>query len=135
MSVRHWLSLPVITVLFGLAACTPAASSAPAPAPAPSASPVKASKSLGPEHGSGVCPSAKEFEKLVELPTGWHFAPSSVKCWNSWATAAPEGPDTGDGIYLFRYGSSTGWRYHSQGSGYVCEDLGIHEPAPFCQYP
>ncbi|MBG0566630.1 hypothetical protein [Actinoplanes aureus] len=72
---------------------------------------------------------------LVDLPKDWRFVPSSVECWKGWATAAPEGPDLGDGVYLFQYKAGTGWRYHSQGSGYHCEDLGIKEAAPFCQYP
>ncbi len=86
--------------------------------------------------GAGArCPSAKALEKLVDLPKSWHFVPSSVECWKGWATAAPEGPNTGDGVYLFRHKSGTGWRYHSQGSGYHCKELGINEAAPFCQYP
>jgi hypothetical protein len=110
------------------------ASSAPATASsAPATETPAARDSLDPEHGSGVCPPAKEFEKLVDLPEGWHF--KRVKCWKSWATAEPEGPNKGDGIYLFRYASDAGWRYHSQGSGYFCKDLGINESAPFCQYP
>ncbi|MBU2669888.1 hypothetical protein KOI35_40895 [Actinoplanes bogorensis] len=149
MSVRSPLLLPALAVPFILFGCapssalsapsatpssSPASSSAPAPSSsAPVPAPSTSSRSLGPEHGSGVCPPAKEFEKLADLPEGWHFP--SVKCWKSWAFAAPEGPGVGDGIYLFRYVSSKGWRYHSQGSGYMCEDLGIHEPAPFCQYP
>jgi len=85
--------------------------------------------------GGAECPSAKALEKLVDLPKGWHFVASSVECWKGWATADPEGPTPGDGVYLFRYQNGTGWRYHSQGSGYDCKDLGINEPAPFCQYP
>ncbi|MCY1136370.1 hypothetical protein OWR29_00045 [Actinoplanes sp. Pm04-4] len=152
MSAPHRLALPAVAVLLGLTACGSTASSAPASASAPSPTPISSAPvspapapttkapspsatrdSLGPEHGSGVCPPAKEFEKLVDLPEGWHFA--RVKCWKSWATTEPEGPNKGDGIYLFRYASDAGWRYHSQGSGYFCKDLGIHEPAPFCQYP
>ncbi|GID97666.1 hypothetical protein ACFQFC_12900 [Amorphoplanes digitatis] len=80
------------------------------------------------------CPSEKTLEKLADLPKGWYFVPSSVECWKGWATADPEGPTPGDGIYLFQYKPGKGWRYHSQGSGYHCEELGIDEPAPFCQY-
>ncbi|MET8147168.1 hypothetical protein ACIBSW_11990 [Actinoplanes sp. NPDC049668] len=59
--------------------------------------------------------------------------PSSVECWKSWATADPEGPTPGDGVYLFHYKTGTGWRYHSQGSGYDCADLGITAgDPPFC---
>ncbi|MCY1136368.1 hypothetical protein OWR29_00035 [Actinoplanes sp. Pm04-4] len=80
------------------------------------------------------CPSAKTLEKLVDLPEDWSFVPSSVKCWQTWATAAPQGPTPGDGIYLFRYEPGPGWRYHSQGSSYRCQDLGITEgDPPFCE--
>ncbi|WP_433311375.1 hypothetical protein ACQP0U_24780 [Micromonospora sp. CA-269861] len=58
-----------------------------------------------------------------------------MECWKGWATAEPDGPATGDGVYLFQYKTGTGWRYHSQGSAYDCKNLGINEPAPFCQYP
>ncbi|RAO41193.1 hypothetical protein ONO23_00148 [Micromonospora noduli] len=85
--------------------------------------------------GSVTCPSAKALAKLVALPKGWYFVPSSVECWKGWATAEPDGPSTGDGVYLFQYKAGAGWRYHSQGSAYECKDLGINEPAPFCQYP
>ena len=80
------------------------------------------------------CPSAKSLEKLVDLPEEWRFVPSSVQCWRGWATAKPAGPDHGDGIYLFKYKTGTGWRYHSQGSAYDCADLGITSGnPPFCQ--
>ncbi|NMO53886.1 hypothetical protein HH310_22235 [Actinoplanes sp. TBRC 11911] len=69
---------------------------------------------------------------MSNLPKGWHYVPSSVECWKGWATADPEGPTVGDGFDLFRYQAGKGWRYHSQGSGYHCKDLGIDEPAPFC---
>lgn len=70
----------------------------------------------------------------MNLPTGWHFVPSSVECWKGWATADPEGPTPGDGVYLFQYKAGPGWRYHSQGSGFQCKDLGITSGnPPFCQ--
>jgi hypothetical protein len=86
------------------------------------------------------CPSAKSLERIARdlppdeaLPDNWQFPASTVECWRTWATAVPEGPGTGDGVYLFRYKSDTGWRYHSQGSGYQCADLGITSGnPPFC---
>ncbi|MEU8230089.1 hypothetical protein AB0C12_10855 [Actinoplanes sp. NPDC048967] len=86
------------------------------------------------------CPSPKSLERIARdlppdeaLPDNWHFPASTVECWRTWATAAPEGPGRGDGVYLFRYRSDTGWRYHSQGSGYQCAELGITSGSPpFC---
>ncbi|MFC6019728.1 hypothetical protein ACFP2T_26415 [Plantactinospora solaniradicis] len=80
------------------------------------------------------CPSATTLEKLADLPKDWRFVPSRVKCWKNWATADAEGPTAGDGVYLFQYKAGTGWRYHSQGSGFYCEDLGITSGnPPFCE--
>jgi hypothetical protein len=74
------------------------------------------------------------LEGLADLPDGWRFVPSSVECWRGWATADPEGPTPGDGVYLFQYKTGKGWRYHSQGSGFLCQDLGITTGnPPFCQ--
>lgn len=87
-----------------------------------------------PAQRTAPCPSAKALEKLADLPEGWRFVPSSVECWHDWATADPEGPNDGDGLYLFRYRAGTGWKYHSQGSAYDCAALGLREPAPFCEY-
>jgi hypothetical protein len=81
------------------------------------------------------CPSARTLEKLADLPTGWHFVPASVACWKGWAWADAEGPNPGDGIHLFHYTTGKGWRFHSEGSGYHCKEIGIREAAPFCQYP
>ena len=79
------------------------------------------------------CPSAKTLEKVADLSKGWHFVPSSVQCWRTWATADPEGPTPGDGLYLFHYRTGKGWQYHSQGSAFDCEDLGITSGnPPFC---
>jgi len=157
MSARHAL-LPVAAVVFGLTAC----GSTPAPAPVPAALPSVATTSAAaattsaapadsapaparpaatqaptPKAGTraGECPSAKALEKLADLPKDWHFVASRVECWKEWATAVPEGPATGDGVYLFQYKAGSGWSYHSQGSGYHCKELGINEAAPFCQYP
>ena len=59
--------------------------------------------------------------------------PSTVKCWRTWATVGSQGPTPGDGVYLFQYRSGS-WRYHSQGSGFVCQDLGITSGnPPFCE--
>ena len=79
------------------------------------------------------CPSAKTLEKVADLSKGWHFVPSSVQCWRTWATADPDGPTPGDGLYLFHYRTGQGWRYHSQGSAFDCEELGITSGnPPFC---
>ncbi|MDG4788722.1 hypothetical protein O7626_22820 [Micromonospora sp. WMMD1102] len=57
-----------------------------------------------------------------------------MSCWRNWATAEPEGPTVGDGAYLFHHRAGTGWRYHSRGSGFYCEDLGITSGnPPFCE--
>jgi hypothetical protein len=98
-----------------------------APRPATTKAPDRAS-----------CPSAKTLERLIAktdeaLPKDTHFV--KVRCWKDWATADPKGPYPGDGFYLFHHQAGAGWKYHSQGSGYHCEEIGIHEPAPFCQYP
>jgi len=151
MSARHRLLLPVTAVVFGLTACASTPAAAPAPVARPvSAAPVSPSSAptsvtpsataptsvkAKPSQRTAPCPSAKALEKLAELPQDWRFIPSSVECWQDWATADPEGPSDGDGIYLFRYRAGKGWKYHSQGSAYDCAELGIREPAPFCQYP
>ncbi|GID97668.1 hypothetical protein ACFQFC_12910 [Amorphoplanes digitatis] len=121
------------------AAPTSAATTAPSPTPpsstppsSPSSTPSSVRTSDRPRYPA--CPSAKALEKLADLPKGWYFVPSSVECWKGWATADPEGPTPGDGIYLFQYKAGKGWRYHSQGSGYHCAELGITSGnPPFCQ--
>ena len=151
MSARLRSLLPVTAILFGLTACSstpspaplsaapPSATSAPtstAPADvAPATSRAVATEASDHMAGGAKCPSAKTLEKLVDLPKDWYFVPSSVECWKGWATADPEGPTPGDGFYLFQHKTGTGWRYHSQGSGYHCKDLGINEAAPFCLNP
>ncbi|QDY07853.1 hypothetical protein FJK98_12300 [Micromonospora sp. HM134] len=79
---------------------------------------------------SADCPSGTDLQKLVELPKGMTFG--SVECVKDWAGAVPQGPKTGDGVYLFHYTAGTGWKYYGEGSGYDCKDLGLTEPAPFC---
>ena len=76
------------------------------------------------------CPSPRTLERLADLPEDWSFPAPGVNCWRTWATAKPEGPNRGDGIFLFRYTSGGGWRYHSQGSAYACADLGITSGKP-----
>jgi len=114
---------------------TPSPSPPSAPRTTPPSSPPSSTRTVDrPQYPD--CPSAKALEELVDLPKGWHFVESSVECWRVWATADPQGPTAGDGIYLFRYKAGTGWRYHSQGSGYDCKDLGITSGnPPFCQTP
>ncbi|MFC6019730.1 hypothetical protein ACFP2T_26425 [Plantactinospora solaniradicis] len=145
MSARHGLLLPVAAIVLGLTGCGSTPAPAPISAAPPSVVPTSARPAVtesparkaggGAGAGAGKCPSAKALEKLADLPRGWHIVASSVECWKEWATADPEGPTVGDGVYLFRYKAGSGWRYHSQGSGYHCKDLGINEAAPFCQYP
>lgn len=148
MSGRR-LVLPAAAVLFGLTACaaTPApapqaanppaapaattsTSTAPTPTATASAAPVSPA-APGKPAATPACPSAEEFEKLADLPSGWHF--TAARCWKGWATADPEGPTPGDGVFLFQYQGGR-WTFHSEGSGYHCADLGIREPAPFCDY-
>jgi hypothetical protein len=156
MSARHRLLLPATAVLFGLGACgstpapaliaaappssaptsaAPAATSAAPEGDAPATSQAAAPKPSDRTAGGVECPSARTLEKLADLPKGWHFVPSSVECWKGWATADPKGPTPGDGVYLFHHKTGKGWKYHSQGSGYHCKEIGINEAAPFCQYP
>lgn len=115
---------------------TSAATTAPSPATPrstpPSSTPSSPRTSDRPRYPD--CPSAKDLEKLVDLPKDWYFVPSSVECWRNWATVDPEGPTPGDGVYLFHYQTGKGWRFHSEGSGYLCEELGITSGnPPFCQ--
>ncbi|MEU7750871.1 hypothetical protein AB0B57_21250 [Micromonospora sp. NPDC049101] len=104
----------------GLTASAPFCISDPVPATRPANGAATVAK----------CPSAKTLEKLVELPKGWTFG--SVECVQDWAGADPQGPNPGDGVYLFRFVVGTGWKYYGDGSGYDCKDLGLAEPAPFC---
>ncbi|MEV6637699.1 hypothetical protein AB0M54_43915 [Actinoplanes sp. NPDC051470] len=105
-------------------------SAAPSVTPTPPA-PNKTTTSNRPQYPD--CPSAKTLEKLADLPADWRFRPSQVECWRTWATAVPEGPDVGDGVFLFKYKAGTGWRLHSEGSGFHCADLGITSGnPPFC---
>ncbi|MEV4720796.1 hypothetical protein AB0J94_26675 [Micromonospora noduli] len=107
-------------------------SSTPSTTPPSSSTPSSTRTSNRPQYPD--CPSAKTLEKLVKLPKDWYFVPSSVSCWRAWATAEPDGPITGDGVYLFHYRAGGGWRYHSQGSAFHCEDLGITSGnPPFCE--
>ena len=88
------------------------------------------------------CPSAKTLERIARaapedeaLPDDSSFPASGVECWRTWATAAPRSPVPGNGIYLFHFEPGIGWRYHSQGSGYRCQDLGITSGRPpFCGF-
>jgi hypothetical protein len=110
-----------------------AAPTSAAPRTAPPSSPARPSSprtSNRPQYPD--CPSAKALEKLADLPKDWYFVPSTVECWKGWARATPDGPDHGDGFYLFRYKAGNGWKYHSQGSAYECQELGIKEESPFC---
>jgi hypothetical protein len=153
MSARHRLLLPVAALLLGLTACdstpAPIAAAPPSTAPtttAPATQATKAPNTKSPTRpvatrtAEGVkCPSAKTLERVARdqsmsveesLPEDSDFV--QVKCWKEWATAGVKGPYPGDGVYLFRYSAGSGWKYHSQGSGYHCQDLGIKEAAPFC---
>jgi hypothetical protein len=139
--VRHrLLLLPPAAALLALSGCASVPAAAPAPANPGSAKPAAtdpgsakpaASDPVATKTASADdCPSAQELEKLVELPKGWHFG--SVECSQGWAGADPEGPEAGDGVYLFHFKEGAGWRYYGEGSGYDCKDLKIEEPAPFC---
>jgi hypothetical protein len=153
MSVRPRVLLPVAVILLGLTACESTPAAAPRSAAPPSSAPTSAAVAPSsaapkatapatsrpvatrtPDRPAGVakCPSAKALEKLADLPEDWYFVPSTVECWKGWARATPDGPDHGDGFYLFRYKAGNGWKYHSQGSAYECQELGIKEESPFC---
>lgn len=154
MSTRNIL-LPATAVLLGLSACAatpapagpapagPAASTAtsavpsevPVPAATVTAEPTRPAKPAEVPGRTPDCPSAKTLEGLTDLPADWQFVPSSVQCWKTWSWADAEGPTPGDGIHLFRWTKATGWKFHSEGSGYHCKDIGINEKAPFCGYP
>lgn len=147
MSARRLLLLlPAAAVLFALTACN--ATAAPGAAPAapgsgsPAAAPASASAATGAASAtpaaatktpggakSADCPSGATLQKLVELPQGQTFG--RVQCVKDWAGADPEGPNPGDGVYLFHL-KAGGWKYYGEGSGYDCKDLGLKEPAPFC---
>jgi hypothetical protein len=139
MSARRLLLLPAATVLFALTACaataapspgsTASASASAASAGTPGAAPTVTTKAPGGTK-SAACPSGTTLQKLVELPKGVTFG--SVECVKGWAGADPQGPNVGDGVYLFHYKAGTGWKYYGDGSGYDCKDLGLNEPAPFC---
>ena len=136
MSARRLLLPPAATVLFALTACgatTAPGSGSPASGPgSPAAVPTSgatAPRTLGGTE-SADCPSGTVLQELVELPKGQTFG--KVQCVKDWAGADPQGPDTGDGVYLFHYKAGTGWKYYGDGSGYDCKDLGLNEPAPFC---
>jgi hypothetical protein len=158
MSARH-LMLPVAAVLFGLPACASTPSPAPIatapPSTAPTAdtptgttpatkapavkapTPPAATKTADRTAEDVKCPSAATLERAARnapadesLPENWRLV--HVECWKGWVRAGTEGPNTGDGKYLFRYRAGSGWRYHSQGSAYECKALGIHERSPFC---
>ncbi|HWS32230.1 MAG TPA: hypothetical protein VN408_05740 [Actinoplanes sp.] len=135
MSSPHRLLLPVPAALLALSACTPAteatkpAAGAPAPAGTTgAATPTETEPETGTGAGADECPSAETLEGLVKLPTDWRFV--KVECVQGWAAADPEGPNPGDGVYLFKKTGST-WKLHGEGSGYDCRDLGLDE-APFC---
>ncbi|GGM11959.1 MULTISPECIES: hypothetical protein [Micromonospora] len=141
MSARRLLLLlPAAAALAALTACTVTAapgpdSTASAPSPAapadgtPGAPPTAATGAAG-DVASAACPSGATLQKLVELPEGVTFG--GVECVQGWAGADPQGPNVGDGVYLFRHTAGTGWKYYGEGSGYDCADLGVTEPAPFC---
>ncbi|MFE9914662.1 hypothetical protein ACFYPG_05825 [Micromonospora sp. NPDC005553] len=71
------------------------------------------------------------------LPHGDRITPDTVGCWRGWAFGWNR-DQQGDGMYLFRYTASQGWRIHGQGSAFDCGDLGIEkdpdDPPPFCSW-
>lgn len=129
MSARYRLLLTVPAALLALSACTSAADPAPhaaEPTKTTAANPTATTPAATTE--TAGCPSAETLEGLVELPKDWRFA--SVECVGDWAAADPEGPNPGDGFYLFKK-SGTTWKLHGEGSGYDCKELGL-DKAPFC---
>jgi hypothetical protein len=113
------------------------------PSPAPtSASPSPSlSTSTSPsrpasERPDDGCPvTAATLDRVPGLPDGYRITPDTVECWKDWATGWDRNQE-GDGMYLFRYSPSGGWRIHGQGSAFDCATLGIpkdpDDPPPFC---
>ncbi|MET0416069.1 MAG: hypothetical protein ABW022_08615 [Actinoplanes sp.] len=82
------------------------------------------------------CPvTAATLDRVPGLPDGYRHTPDTVDCWRNWASAWDRGQE-GDGMNLFRYNSTVGWRLHGQGSSFSCASLGIEidpgDPPPFC---
>ncbi|MEW2428613.1 hypothetical protein AB0877_11410 [Micromonospora sp. NPDC047644] len=55
-----------------------------------------------------------------------------MDCVETWAAADVQRPDASGVIYLFHCTAGTGWRFHDQGTGWDCTDLGLTVPASFC---
>ncbi|MEV4495566.1 hypothetical protein AB0J84_07665 [Micromonospora arborensis] len=98
--------------------------------PDPLTPPGSTRTSAGPQNPT--CPSTQTLGTMVELPAGWSFASRGVECVEAWAAADVQRPDGGGVIYLFHYTAGLGWRFHDQGTGWDCTDLGLTEPASFC---
>ncbi|MFC0031533.1 hypothetical protein ACFFMM_18610 [Micromonospora chaiyaphumensis] len=90
------------------------------------------------ERPEGGCPvTAATLDRVPGLPGGYRIAADTVDCWKGWATGWDRNQQ-GDGMYLFRYSTSQGWRVHGQGSAFDCATLGIpkdpDDPPPFCSF-
>ena len=120
---------------------SPGPSSAPSPTPPssapPSALPSRTATRQSTTDPDTGCPTAATLERAAEMPSAHAITPDTVKCWKDWAW----GWDRdlyGDGMDLFRYSRSGGWRYLGSGSAFECRALGIpknpKDPPPFCYY-
>ena len=98
--------------------------------PGPSVPPAGPPSSAAP--GGPVCPSIESVQDLIELPDDWSLATGKVECVETWAAVEAKRPGRENVRYLFHYTAATGWRYQDQGDSWVCKDLGLTQPAPFC---
>jgi hypothetical protein len=136
-------ALVAVTAAAGCTAAQPVAS-APSSVPgraAPAATtttarPTGAATRPTSERPDDGCPvTAATLDRVPGLPDGYRINPDTVQCWKDWATGWDRNQQ-GDGMYLFRYGPSRGWRIHGQGSAFDCAALGSpkdpDDPPPFC---
>jgi hypothetical protein len=112
------------------------ASAPPSPSVSTSTSPSPAATRPASERPGGGCPvTAATLNRVPGLPDGYRINPGTVGCWKDWAFGWDPNQQ-GDGMYLFRYSPSRGWRVHGQGSAFDCAALGIskdpNDPPPFC---
>jgi hypothetical protein len=114
----------------------PSSSSSTSSAPSTSTSPSRPATSATSKLSGHGCPvTATTLNRVPGLPDGYRITPDTVRCWKDWASGWDRNQQ-GDGMYLFRYSPSVGWRIHGQGSAFDCAELGIrkdsNDPPPFC---
>ncbi|MFE9691445.1 hypothetical protein [Micromonospora sp. NPDC005806] len=111
-------------------------SGSPSPSLSTATSPSRPATTATSERPDGGCPvTAASLDRVPGLSDGYRISPDTVECWKGWATGWDRNQQ-GDGMYLFRYSPSRGWRIHGQGSAFDCATLGIpkdpDDPPPFC---